>query len=83
MERKYPNLCRPIGKVRLGSLFCPAQNLFNLFLLTVGFLIYTNFSGLPSTIMDLPYLASVAEAQVGDTVTIEWVYGPSNAVVIK
>lgn len=36
-----------------------------------------------STVMDLPYLSSMAGAQVGDTVTIEWVYGLSNAVVVK
>lgn len=34
------------------------------------------------TVMDLPYLAGAAGAQVGDTVTIEWVYGLSNAVVV-
>ena len=36
-----------------------------------------------TTIMDLPYLASVSGKQVGDTVTVEWVYGLSNAVVVK
>lgn len=34
------------------------------------------------TVMDLPYLASLSGKQVGDTVTIEWVYGLSNAVVV-
>ena len=34
-------------------------------------------------VLDLPYLASVSGKQVGDTVTIEWVYGLSNAVVVK
>ena len=34
------------------------------------------------TIMELPYLSSLADAKVGDTVTIEWVYGLSNAVVV-
>lgn len=35
------------------------------------------------TVMDLPYRAEAADAQVGDTVTIEWLYGLSNAVVIS
>ena len=35
------------------------------------------------TIMDLPYVSSLSGAAVGDTVTIEWVYGLSNAVVIS
>lgn len=35
------------------------------------------------TVMDLPYLASLSGKQVGDTVTIEWVYGLSNAIAIK
>jgi len=35
-----------------------------------------------TAVMDVPYLASAAGAQVGDTVTIEWVYGLSNAVVV-
>lgn len=35
------------------------------------------------TIMDLPYVSSMSGAAVGDTVTIEWVYGLSNAVVIS
>lgn len=35
-----------------------------------------------TTIMDLPYLASLSGKQVGDTVTIEWVYGLSNAKVV-
>ncbi len=34
------------------------------------------------TVLDLPYLAALAGAQTGDTVTIEWVYGLSNAVVV-
>ena len=33
-------------------------------------------------VMNLPYLASMAGAKAGDTVTVEWVYGLSNAVVI-
>jgi len=35
-----------------------------------------------STVMELPYLSAAASAQVGDTVTIEGVYGLSNAVVV-
>lgn len=35
-----------------------------------------------STVMDVPYLSTAAGAQVGDTATIEWVYGLSNAVVV-
>lgn len=35
------------------------------------------------TVLQLPYLASVSGAKVGDTVTVEWVYGLSNAVVVK
>ena len=34
------------------------------------------------TVMNLPYLSALSGAQVGDTVTIEWVYGLSNAVVV-
>lgn len=33
-------------------------------------------------VMDLPYLAAMAGAKAGDTVTIEWLYGLSNAVVV-
>jgi len=33
-------------------------------------------------VMDLPYLSTMAGAQVGDTVTMEWTYGLSNAVVV-
>lgn len=35
-----------------------------------------------TTVLDVPYLSSMAGAQIGDTVTIEWVYGLSNAVVV-
>lgn len=35
-----------------------------------------------NTVMDLPYLSTLAGAQAGDTVTIEWVYGLSNAVAV-
>lgn len=35
-----------------------------------------------ATIMDLPYLASLAGKQVGDTAIIEWTYGLSNAKVV-
>lgn len=35
------------------------------------------------TVMDLPYYATLNNARVGDTVTIEWVYGLSNAVVVS
>lgn len=35
-----------------------------------------------TTVMDVPYVSTMAGAQVGDTVTIEWLYGLSNAVVV-
>lgn len=34
------------------------------------------------TVMDVPYLSTMEGVQAGDTVTIEWVYGLSNAVVV-
>lgn len=34
------------------------------------------------TVMDVPYVSTMSGAVVGDTVTIEWLYGLSNAVVI-
>lgn len=34
-------------------------------------------------VMDVPYVSTISGAKVGDTVTIEWVYGLSNAVVVK
>ena len=33
--------------------------------------------------LDLPYLSVMGAAQVGDTVTMEWCYGLSNAMVIS
>ncbi len=33
-------------------------------------------------VLDLPYLAGAAGAKTGDTVTVEWTYGLSNAVVV-
>lgn len=33
-------------------------------------------------VMDVPYVAAMSGAAVGDTVTIEWLYGLSNAVVV-
>lgn len=33
-------------------------------------------------VMDVPYVSTMSGAQVGDTVTIEWLYGMSNAVVV-
>lgn len=35
-----------------------------------------------SAVMDVPYVAAMSGAAVGDTVTIEWLYGLSNAVVV-
>lgn len=34
-------------------------------------------------VMDVPYYATLSNAKVGDTVTIEWVYGLSNAVAVS
>ena len=34
-------------------------------------------------VMDLPYVSTMSGAKAGDTVTIEWLYGLSNAVVVK
>lgn len=36
-----------------------------------------------TAVMDLPYLSTLSGAKAGDTVTIEWVYGLSSAVVIQ
>lgn len=36
-----------------------------------------------TSVLDLPYLAAMAGAKEGDTVTVEWVYGLSNAVVVS
>lgn len=33
-------------------------------------------------VMDVPYVSTMSGAAVGDTVTIEWLYGLSNAVVV-
>ena len=35
------------------------------------------------TVMDVPYYATLNNAKVGDTVTIEWVYGMSSAVAVS
>lgn len=35
-----------------------------------------------NTVMDVPYVSTMSGAQVGDTVTIEWLYGLSNAWVV-
>lgn len=34
-------------------------------------------------VMDVPYVSTMSGAAVGDTVTIEWLYGLSNAVVVN
>ena len=34
-------------------------------------------------VMDVPYLSVMGAAQVGDTVTMEWCYGLSNAMVVS
>lgn len=36
-----------------------------------------------SAVMDVPYYATLNNARVGDTVTIEWVCGMSNAVAVS
>lgn len=36
-----------------------------------------------NAVMDVPYYATLNNAKVGDTVTIEWVYGMSNAVAVS
>ena len=33
-------------------------------------------------VMDLPYVSTMSGAKAGDTVTIEWLYGLSTAVVV-
>lgn len=34
------------------------------------------------TVIDVPYVSTMSGAAVGDTVTIEWLYGLSNAWVV-
>lgn len=34
-------------------------------------------------VMDVPYYATLNNARVGDTVTIEWVYGMNSAVAVS
>lgn len=36
-----------------------------------------------TVVMDVPYYATLNNAKAGDTVTIEWVYGLSNAVAVR
>jgi len=36
-----------------------------------------------TTVMDVPYYATLNNAKVGDTVTIEWVYGMSSAMAVS
>lgn len=36
-----------------------------------------------SAVMDVPYYATLHNARVGDTVTIEWVYDMSSAVAVS
>lgn len=36
-----------------------------------------------TAVMDVPYVAGMSGAKAGDTVTLEWVDGMSNAVVVR